>query len=296
MRVNRSQETLAHLSLLVCLGGCAGPRPAVAAPVTLPEPPSSERATSNIAREPILAGDQSFTLVLEAESEFAATDAENMVAHLVSFGATARARDVGSRRITLDVSQALDAEAVLAALRPVNLRVSLVLDITSAGPAALQLLASRGGEVVRESLVGECSHLESYNRTSVAPCHFRLERAGSGEPCTMHCLSEDAVLTSGDVREASVVEQQGYGLAVTIVLTEEAARRFGDFSGAHIRQRLAIATDEEVLSVPVIQSRIDGGRVQISQGAHGTRRDAERLAAGLRPGAVRTSWRLLRIE
>ncbi|MFK7999694.1 MAG: hypothetical protein AB8H86_08860 [Polyangiales bacterium] len=293
--MNWSQATLAHLSLLVCLGGCAGPRPAVLAPVTLPEPPSSERATSDIAREPILAGEQSFTLVLEAESEFAATDAENMVAHLVSFGAAARARDVGSRSITLDVSQALDAQAVLVALRPVNLRASLVLDITSVGQAAVELGTLPGRRVVGESLVGECSDLEVYNHTNVASCFLMLERAGSGEPCHLHCLSREVVLTSGDVREASV-EQQDYGLAVTVVLTEEAARRFGDFSGAHVGQRLAIATDEEVLTAPVIRSRIDGGHIQISLGTGDTRPYAERLAAGLRPAAVRTPWRLLRIE
>lgn len=104
------------------------------------------------------------------------------------------------------------------------------------------------------------------------------------------CL-ETPLLTGADLRRADVVHTP-YGPAVSIHLTPEGAVRFGEATGAAVGRKAAIVLDGEVLSAPVIQERIDGGRVQITMGAGSS--DAVEfsrvLASSLRVGALDGTW------
>jgi preprotein translocase subunit SecD len=58
--------------------------------------------------------------------------------------------------------------------------------------------------------------------------------------------------------------QAGLGLAIDFELDSEGAQLFEAFTGAHVGDRLAIVLDSLVQSAPRIESRIPGGRGQIT--------------------------------
>jgi protein-export membrane protein SecD len=69
----------------------------------------------------------------------------------------------------------------------------------------------------------------------------------------------------------------------TFTLSQDAARRFEQYTQAHIGRRSAIVLDQEILSVPVIEDVIrDSGQIR---GAR-TREEAQDLAVNLRSGAL----------
>ncbi len=72
----------------------------------------------------------------------------------------------------------------------------------------------------------------------------------------------------------------------SFVLTQDAARRFGKFTETNIGNRLAIVLDNQVLSAPTIQNRIeDQGRIT---GA-ASQQEASDLALNLRAGSLPAS-------
>jgi hypothetical protein len=91
-----------------------------------------------------------------------------------------------------------------------------------------------------------------------------------------------AVLTNRDIARASAggeAEGEGY---VAVTLTESGAQDFEAYTRDHVRARLAIVLDGQVLSAPVIQSVIPGGELRISTG-EGDFAEAARLARAIAP-------------
>lgn len=90
-----------------------------------------------------------------------------------------------------------------------------------------------------------------------------------------------AVVTDGqDFRQRPVVRMN---------LTGTGGKRFGDLTGAHIGERLAIILDGVVVSAPTIQSRIDGGVATITQGTGDVQKqyeEANQLSLVLKSGAL----------
>jgi SecD/SecF fusion protein len=77
--------------------------------------------------------------------------------------------------------------------------------------------------------------------------------------------------------------------AVGLRFTNIGAKRFADVTGANVRKRLAIILDEEIVSAPVINSRISGGQASISMGAGDYSKihdQARNLAMILKSGAL----------
>lgn len=85
---------------------------------------------------------------------------------------------------------------------------------------------------------------------------------------------QDAVVSRNDVGE----------WLIDFTLGAEGSRIFGDFTTAHVGDYLAIVLDKKILSAPVINGPITGGRGQIS-GAF-TQDSANQLAIQLRYGAL----------
>lgn len=94
-----------------------------------------------------------------------------------------------------------------------------------------------------------------------------------------YVITGASALSSADLRGVRREADLSGQPAVWMELSPEAARRFADFTAAHVRRRVAIVLEERVHSAPLVMSRIDGGRLQLSLGAASA--DAEGLAEGL---------------
>lgn len=98
-------------------------------------------------------------------------------------------------------------------------------------------------------------------------------------------VGKNPVVTGLDMRDASARSSQYGGAAYEIdfSLTTDGARRFGDATGKHVKDYLAIVLNNEVKSAPVINSQIND-RGQIS--GNFTKKAAEDLSLVLRSGAL----------
>jgi preprotein translocase subunit SecD len=103
-----------------------------------------------------------------------------------------------------------------------------------------------------------------------------------------YSVARTPVVRGPDIRDARSGQDSlgGGGWDTNFVLSQEAAGRFGRFTGANVGNRLAIVLDGKVLSAPTIQSQIsDNGRIT------GARDQAEAadLALNLRAGSLPAS-------
>ena len=225
---------------------------------------------------PPLAGESSFTIVLRAEGRFDPGDPAAMVTRLERLGARAEVLERSPERIRLAVNDALGPEPVLDALQPRHFELRMVV----------------------ESMERDCAAVDETRPLQATGCEYRRE-AFPLEPgrCVFHCLEPEVRLSTGDVTDASVIADE-WSIGVFVTLREDAAERFADLTGRSIGRKLGIVVDDAVMSAPVIQDRIAGGRIQISLGqGPDTIVQAEALAAALQPGAeIRTRWTFEAIE
>ena len=103
---------------------------------------------------------------------------------------------------------------------------------------------------------------------------------GVREPVRRRIEVDGANLT--DARPGQ--DGQRGGWVVNFTFDSIGARRFGDVSSANVGKRFAIVLDDRVISAPVIQSPITGGRGQIS--GNFTAQSANDLSVLLRAGAL----------
>lgn len=98
-------------------------------------------------------------------------------------------------------------------------------------------------------------------------------------------VGKTPVISGLDMRDASARSSQygGSSYEIDFSLTPDGARRFGDATGKHVKDYLAIVLNNEVKSAPVINSQIND-RGQISGSF--TKKSAEDLALVLRSGAL----------
>ncbi len=98
-----------------------------------------------------------------------------------------------------------------------------------------------------------------------------------------YVVDKQPVIHGTDLRDARVgVEATGQPVT-TFILSQDAARRFEQYTRAHIGRRSAIVLDREILSVPIIEDAIrDSGQIRGGR----TREEAEDLAVNLRSGAL----------
>ncbi len=94
----------------------------------------------------------------------------------------------------------------------------------------------------------------------------------------------NVVLSGSDLKDARAQISQGNQAVVGLEFNSEGADKFADLTAKNIGKQIAIVLDGEVLTAPVVQEAITGGRAQIS----GSRsiEDAERLAILLRSGSL----------
>lgn len=94
-------------------------------------------------------------------------------------------------------------------------------------------------------------------------------------------LHRAVVLDGNAVIDAEVGEDH-HGPIVVAELSDVGARSFGDVTSQIAGKKLAILSDGTVLSAPIVNGEIRGGRFSISMGDHdGAQQAAERLAGQL---------------
>jgi preprotein translocase subunit SecD len=117
----------------------------------------------------------------------------------------------------------------------------------------------------------------------VLPIH---EGRTGGSPIDGFVIVEkNAVVTGMDMRDAQASSGQygGENYQINFQLSPDGARRFGDWTGAHIGDNLAIVLNNVVKSAPTIQAKItDRGQITGSF----TQQDADDLALILRSGTL----------
>ncbi|HYL37695.1 MAG TPA: protein translocase subunit SecD [Bryobacteraceae bacterium] len=114
--------------------------------------------------------------------------------------------------------------------------------------------------------------------TKLAPTVLR------GGQQSWYLVSRNAVVRGTDIRDARASQDQSVGRWETnFVLTQEAAKRFENYTSNNIGNRAAIVVDGQIISAPTIQSRIsDTGRIT---GA-ASQEEASDLALNLRAGSL----------
>ncbi|HEY8563170.1 MAG TPA: hypothetical protein VIL74_22525 [Pyrinomonadaceae bacterium] len=105
-------------------------------------------------------------------------------------------------------------------------------------------------------------------------------------------VEKEAVINGADIRDASAYSRSGADgdYQILFTLSDEAAKKFGDWTGKNIGQYLAIVLDKKVLSVPVIRGQIfDQGTIE----GRFTKASAEDIALSLKSGYLPATMKVL---
>lgn len=94
----------------------------------------------------------------------------------------------------------------------------------------------------------------------------------------------NVVLTGKDLKDAKAQISNGNQAVVGLEFNDEGGKKFADLTARNIGKQIVIVLDGDVLTAPVVQEAITGGRAQISGSR--TMEEAERLAILLRSGSL----------
>ena len=115
--------------------------------------------------------------------------------------------------------------------------------------------------------------------------------AKAGVAKEYYILARRPVITGRDLRDARPQQSQNsLGWETAFVLSQESAKTFEAFTGAHVKDRLAIVLDHKVLSAPVINSKISDNGVIEGLSGH---EEAADLALNLKSGSLPASVQFL---
>lgn len=108
----------------------------------------------------------------------------------------------------------------------------------------------------------------------------------------LYVLEREAFLTGDMLEDANATRDQQFNQAIVqFQLSRAGGRLFSDKTGRHIGDRIAILLDGEVVSAPVVRSRIGArGQIELGQADMAEARD---LALVLRAGALPAPLRIM---
>ncbi len=108
----------------------------------------------------------------------------------------------------------------------------------------------------------------------------------------LYVLQREAFLTGEMLEDAQSTRDAQFNQAIVqFQLSRAGGRRFSDLTGRHIGDRIAILLDGEVVSAPVVRSRIGArGQIELGQADMAEARD---LALVLRAGALPAPLRIM---
>ena len=145
--------------------------------------------------------------------------------------------------------------------------------------AVLELHAVQGGPFSspEEAMKAQTNGILPYNAKI-----YPGSRQGGSAP-SYYVLTRSPVVTGRDLRDATPTQGQNGGWEADFVLSQDASKRFEQYTEANIGKNLAIVLDNVVLSAPVIKSKIsDRGVIEGLSG----REEATDLALNLRAGSL----------
>jgi len=147
------------------------------------------------------------------------------------------------------------------------------------------------------SLVSHMALIEFVDMSSISPSealtlvdqtiqtdYMNANAGGVNETTDLTQRIWHTALTGVEIKNASVSTNSLGQYDVAIELTTEGGAQFAEYTGSHIGDVLAIVLDKKVLSVPVINSKIEGGKAVIA--GNFTEDSANQLAVQLRYGAL----------
>ena len=148
--------------------------------------------------------------------------------------------------------------------------------------AVLELYGVRGGPYAsrEEALSQNNGVLPPGTKLIGAPADAQASARGGG----VYLVDRTPVVRGPDIRDARPEQgQMANSWDTNFVLSQDAAKRFSAYTGAHVGDRLAIVLDGKVLSAPRINSQIsDSG---VIEGA-GSQEEAADLALNLKAGSL----------
>jgi preprotein translocase subunit SecD len=96
----------------------------------------------------------------------------------------------------------------------------------------------------------------------ILPLNTRLVPWRQAQGTEWFLVSRSAVVTGEDLRSARASQDEFRKWETDFTLSQDAATRFENFTGAHVNDRLAVILDNQVKSVATIKSKIsDSGRI-----------------------------------
>ncbi len=101
----------------------------------------------------------------------------------------------------------------------------------------------------------------------------------------------NVVLSGRDLKDARGQISQGNVAVVSLEFNDEGGRKFAELTARNVGRQIAIELDGEVLTAPVVQEAITGGRAQITGSR--TMEEAEQLAILLRSGSLPVKLEML---
>ena len=104
----------------------------------------------------------------------------------------------------------------------------------------------------------------------------------------------ETVMTGDDLKDAKEEMGQNKQPLVAIELSDEGAKKFADLTSKNIGRHIAITLDGDVLTNPVVQQAITGGKATISGSQ--TLEEAKDLAILLRSGALPVKINVLEVR
>ena len=157
---------------------------------------------------------------------------------------------------------------------------------------AKEVIRSTAVLELKEVVQGPSSDKEQLAPKGVVPPDLELLPGATGgsradQAGVVYYLVRKVPVVSGrDLKTARPSLDENNRPAVSFTLTQAAASRFGNYTGANIGKYLAIVLDKRVVSAPVIEGKItDEGRIA----GNFTQQEAADLALTLRSGALPAS-------
>ena len=71
-------------------------------------------------------------------------------------------------------------------------------------------------------------------------------------------------MTGESIIEAKVTDTNGYGFAISITLDKEGGKQFSTLTSNNIGHALAVVFKDKVMSYPIVNSQVEGGKVEIT--------------------------------
>lgn len=250
-------------------------------------------------------GTSRFDVLLSAEGGDGVRDAPILVQRLDALGVKAKIAEAALGRVRLRLT---GSEDVGRALPLVLMRGKLAIAPIAVDQGVLEpnaetrakypaLSVEQDADGTSHYLAQSKSELDGLLATIPKDSRAAIERQLGGY---VPYLLEEPVLTDRDVNKAHVATVPEMGRPyIQVQLTRAAAKRFSELTARMANRKLAIVLDGEILSAPVVQSRIEGGRVHVTLNGEGTideqHADARATAAALESRAMSREWSLASI-